>query len=142
VKRTTAHYTAEELVTKREAVKIDLKKSITDSLATSNILVTDIYITDFDFSKDFNAAVEAKVRAEQKALEEKNRLEQVKYAAAQRIATAEAEARAIKIQAEAVTQQGGKDYVQLKAVEKWDGHLPVQMIPNASVPFLNLTREK
>ena len=49
------------------------------------------------------------------------------------------EAEAIKIQAEAITQQGGRDYVNLKAVEKWDGKLPTQMIPNATMPFINLT---
>ena len=81
-----------------------------------------------------------KVTAEQKALEEKNRLKQVEYQAEQKVATARAEAEAIRIKAKAVTQQGGKDYVQLKAIEKWDGALPAQMIPGATVPFMNLTR--
>jgi uncharacterized membrane protein YqiK len=51
---------------------------------------------------------------------------------------ATAEAEAIKIQAEAIQQQGGASYVNLKAVEKWDGHLPAQMIPGGALPFLNL----
>ena len=51
-----------------------------------------------------------------------------------------AEAKAIQIKAQAVTQQGGKDYVQLQAIEKWDGKLPTQMVPGATVPFINLTR--
>jgi hypothetical protein len=56
------------------------------------------------------------------------------------VAQAEAEARAIKIQAEAITQQGGQDYVALKAIEKWNGILPTQMIPNATLPFINLSK--
>ena len=140
VKKTTAKYTAEQLITKREDVKADLKKEITANLLKNHILVDDIFITDFKFSTTFNAAIEAKVTAEQRALEAKNKLEQVKYEAEQVVAKAKADAESIRIQAQAVTQQGGKDYVQLQAIEKWDGKLPAQMIPNASVPFLDLTR--
>ena len=140
VKKTTAKYTAEQLITKREDVKSDLKTAITENLAKNNIVVDDIFITDFQFSSTFNAAIEAKVTAEQRALEAKNKLEQVKYEAEQKVAQAKAEAEAIRIKAQAITQQGGKDYVQLKAIEKWNGILPAQMIPNASVPFLDLTK--
>ncbi len=139
VKKTTAHYTAEELITKRELVKGDLKKSITEALLASRLIVTDVYMTDFDFSKEFNSAIEAKVKAEQDALKERNNLEAVKFRAQQQIASAEAAARAIKIQAEAITQQGGKDFVHLKAIEKWDGKLPQQMIPGGAVPFINVS---
>lgn len=83
-------------------------------------------------------AVESKQVSQQQALKAKNDLERIKLEAEQRVAQAEAEATAIKIQAEAITQQGGEDYVNLKAVEKWDGKLPTQMIPNASLPFINL----
>ena len=138
VKKITAQYTAEELVTKREEVKQDLKVALTENLGTNGIMVDDIFITDFDFSDQFNSSIEAKVTAEQKALEAQNKLEQVKFEAEQRVATAQAEAEAIRIQARAVTQQGGKDYVQLKAIEKWDGKLPQQFIPGMTVPFLNV----
>jgi len=140
VKKITAKYTAEQLITKREDVKADLKKAITENLVKNSIIVDDIFITDFKFSAKFNQAIEAKVTAEQRALESKNKLEQVKYEAEQKVAQATAEAKAIQIKAQAVTQQGGKDYVQLQAIEKWDGKLPTQMIPGATVPFLNLTR--
>jgi len=58
------------------------------------------------------------------------------------VATATADATAIAIQAKAVTSQGGKDYVQLKAIEKWDGHLPSQMVPGGAVPCIDLTKSK
>jgi regulator of protease activity HflC (stomatin/prohibitin superfamily) len=138
LKATTAKYTAEELITKREMVKTEYKRMLVDTLAKSHIRAKEIFITDFEFSKQFNAAIEAKVQAEQEALTEKNNLEKVKYKAQQRITEATAQATAIKIQAEAINKQGGKDYVQLKAIEKWDGKLPEQMIPGGAVPFLNL----
>ena len=140
VKKTTAKYTAEQLITKREDVKADLKMALVENLSKNNIIVDDIFITDFQFSDKFNQAVEAKVTAEQRALESKNKLEQVKFEAEQKIAKAKADAESIRIQAQAITQQGGKDYVQLQAIEKWDGKLPTQMIPNGTVPFLDLSK--
>ena len=138
VKAATAQYTAEELVTKRPLVRDNIKSDLVIRLSKEYINVTELSIVNFDFSQSFNQAIEAKVTAEQNALAAKNKLEQVKFEKDQRIAQAQGEAEAIRIQAQAITQQGGENYVQLKAVEKWNGVLPVQMIPNATVPFLNL----
>ena len=138
VKGATAKYTAEELITKREEVKGIIFQDLKARLATRNIIVTEVLITNFDFSPSFNAAVEAKVQAEQDALASKNKLEQTKYEAEQKIVTATAEAESIRIQAEAVTSQGGADYVKLKAIEKWKGDVPTHMIPGSVVPFIDL----
>ena len=140
VKAATAKYTAEEAITKRSEVKEAIKNLLTSRLAKEYIVVDEVSIKDFDFSKSFNDAIEAKVTAEQEALQAKNVLEKVKFQAEQRIAQATAEAEAIKIQAESISKQGGQSYVNLKAIEKWDGKLPVQMIPNATVPFLDLNK--
>ena len=43
----------------------------------------------------------------------------VKFEAEQRIAQARGEAEAIKIQAAAITQQGGQDYVNLQWIKAW-----------------------
>jgi regulator of protease activity HflC (stomatin/prohibitin superfamily) len=138
VKSATAKYTAEELITKRELVKEDIKTSLKIRLAQDYITVDELNIINFDFSSSFNTAIEAKVTAEQNAFAAKNKLEQVKYEAEQQITTAKAQAQTIKIQAEAINSQGGADYVALKAVEKWNGVLPVQMIPGSAVPFIDL----
>ena len=140
VKAATAKYTAEQLITKRSLVKEDILSSLKSILSPKDIAVSDVSITNFDFSPSFNQAIEAKVTAEQQALQSKNLLEQKKYEAEQIVVTATANAQSIKIQAEAITQQGGANYVQLKAIERWDGKLPVQMIPGATVPFVNLTK--
>lgn len=149
VKSATAKYTAEELITKRSEVKDAMKLSLAERLQKDFIMVDEVSIVNFDFSNSFNTSIEDKVKAEQDALTQKNKLEQVKYEAEQAIAqangvsqarviNAEAEAEAIKIQAAAITQQGGKDYVQLKTIEKWNGILPTQMIPGSAIPFINL----
>lgn len=140
VKAATAKYTAEELITKRELVKGDAQALLVARLAPSNIIIENLSIVNFDFSASFNAAIESKVTAEQEALKAKNNLEQVKFEAQQQIETAKAEAESIKIQAQAINAQGGADYVKLQAIAKWDGVLPAQMIPNATVPFIELNK--
>lgn len=124
VKAATAKFTAEELITERSSVAVDIKANLTNKLGKLWILVSDINIVEFRFSPEFDAAIESKVRAEQDALAQKNLLEKVKYEAQQTIEIAKAQAESIKIQAEAVTSQWGADYVKLKWIEKWDGKLP------------------
>ncbi len=98
-------------------------------------------ITNIEFSPSFTQSIEKKVTAEQDALAAKNRLEQIKYEGEQKVVSAKAEAEAIRIQSQAINSQGGADYVQLQAIQKWNGQLPVQMIPGSTVPFINLRNE-
>ena len=140
VKAATAKYTAEQLITQRPKVKEDIRMSLSSILSPKDINVSDVSITNFDFSPSFNQAIESNVTAEQQALQAKNLLEQKKYEAEQTVVTAKAQAEAIQIQAQAIAQQGGANYVQIEAIKKWDGKLPAQMIPGAAVPFLNLTK--
>lgn len=136
VKAATAQFTAEELITKRTLVKDQIVLSLQNRLSERSITVEDVSITDFDFSDSFNSAIEAKVTAEQNALAAKNKLAQVEYEAQQRITQAKAEAEAIKIQAEAIQAQGGKEYVDLQAINKWNGILP-QFTGSGGIPFIN-----
>ncbi len=141
VKSATAKHTAEELITQRQAVKDEITASLHSRLAESGFInVTQVSITDFDFSPSFNAAIEAKATAVQNAEAAKNNLEKVKFEQQAVVVEAQAKAEAIKIQASAVNSQGGADYVALQAINKWNGVLPVQMIPGSIVPFINLTK--
>ena len=97
-----------------------------------------VQITNFDFSRGFNEAIEDKQVAEQKALTAKNNLERIKVEADQKIAQARGEAEAIRIQADAIRAQGGKEYVNLKGIEKWDGRLPTYTGGNGPMPFLEI----
>jgi len=138
VKSVTARYTAEEMITKRASVSSDILSVLREKLTPRGIIAEDFNIVNFSFSESFDAAIELKVTAEQNALASKNKLEQTKYEAEQRVAQAKGEAEAIRIQSEAIQSQGGANYVQMKAIEKWDGKLPLQFIPNQTVPFVNL----
>ncbi|MCL2183435.1 MAG: prohibitin family protein [Chitinispirillia bacterium] len=140
VKAVSAQYTAEELLTQRAAVKNDIEESLIGQLQKYNIIVHKggIQILNFSFSKAFDSAIEEKQVAEQKALTATNKLEQIKIEAEQRLTQARAEAEAIKIQADAIRAQGGKEYINLKAIEKWNGQLPVYNGGNGPIPFLEI----
>jgi len=141
VKAIMAQYTAEELVTKREEVREAIADLISSKLSPQGIRTEAINIVNFQFSETFNEAIEAKVTAEQNALAAKNTLERVKYEAEQNVARANGEAKAIAIQAQAIQVQGGKAYIQLKALEKWDGKLP-QIVGSGAIPFINMSLQQ
>ena len=126
-KAVVAKYSAEQLITERSAVSKDIEENLNRRLEPYGVQIQLFNIVNFDFSKSFNDAIEAKVTAEQEALAEKNKLEKVKYESEQKIVSAEAQAKAIEIQAKAIQNQGGKEYVQLKWIEKWNWQLPTTM---------------
>jgi regulator of protease activity HflC (stomatin/prohibitin superfamily) len=140
IKAVTAKFTAEELITKRGQVSSEIKSLLSEKLQPRGIMSEDFNIVNFNFSKAFDDAIELKVTAEQNALAQKNKLEQIKYEAEQQIVSAKAQAETIKIQAEAINSQGGADYVQLQAIKQWNGVLPAQFVPGSSLPFINLNK--
>lgn len=140
VKAAIAKFTAQELVELRPKVKEEIKTQLLDRLSNRHITVEDFSIVNFDFSDSYEKAVEEKQVAQQLALKAENELKRIQVEAEQRVTQAKAEAEAIRIQAQAITQQGGRDYVQMKAIEKWDGKLPSQMIHGATVPFIDLSK--
>jgi len=139
-KATVAQFTAQELVEQRAKVKDETKNQLTQRLNNKFLVIDDFSIVNFDFSDIYEKAIEQKQVAQQDALKAENKLKQVQFEAEQIVATAKANAEAIRISSEAITQQGGKDYVQLQAIQKWDGKLPSSMIPNAVVPFIDLNK--
>lgn len=136
IKASTAKFTAEELITKREMVRDDIKAQLTARLKASNILVDEFNIVNFEFSKNFNDAIEAKVTAEQQALAAKNKLEQIKFEADQKIAEARGKAEAMTIESNAL--RSNPQILELRALEKWNGTLP--QVTGGAIPFINLPK--
>ena len=132
-KSVVAKYSAEQLITERSVVSKDIEDSLNKRLESYGIQIQLFNIVNFDFSKSFNDAIEAKVTAEQNALAEKNKLEKVKYESEQKVVAAEAQAKAIEIQAKAIQNQWGAEYVKLKWIEKWNGQLPTTMAGDADL---------
>ncbi len=157
IKAMTALYQAEELVTKRAEVKLQFELIIKERLATYQLEVLAVSITDFQFSEEFSKAVEAKVTAEQRALEAKNELEQIRYEAQQLVIQAEAQANATiaianaeaqkvtieaKAQAEAIQLiqaqiAQNQEYLQYLSILQWDGVLPY-FFGGGVIPFIEV----
>jgi len=136
VKATTAKYTAEELITKREIVKEDIKNNIYERLITRHIFVDEFNIVEFDFSAAFNEAIEAKVTAEQLKLKADRDLERIEVEAEQRIADARGKAESIRI--EAIALRENAQVVELRWIEKWNGNVPQYW--GQATPFIGLSK--
>ena len=125
-KATTAKFTASDLIGKREAVKVLAYNELKERLDKYNIVVDDLNIVNFDFSKVFNDAIEQKTVANQN-------LERAKIEAQTALTQAEGQANAQK----ELKDSGAlsTEYLQFLAVNKWNG-----VLPNATngVPFVNI----
>ena len=139
VKAVTARFTAVELITQREKVRSEIKGLLQQRLITYNIVVDDFSILNFSFSQQFTQAIEAKQTAEQLALKAQRDLERIKIEAEQKITSARAEAESLRLQKENVTPQLVRlrqIEASLKAIEKWDGHMP--KVTSGAVPFIDV----
>ena len=146
VKQVTANYNAEELITKRPQVKQDIEAEISARLADFNITTEIVSITDFQFSILFAQAIEAKVEAEQRALQAENDLKRIEVEARQfeaqaigiaqaNIAEAAGEAEAINIINQALANN--PFYLEWLKTQQWDGVLPL-VVGEGGTPFIQI----
>ena len=121
------------------------KSKLGQDLLAYNIAVDTISITEFQFSDEFVRAVEAKVAAQQRALQAQNELRRIEIEAQQAEARAVGEQQANIARAEGVRQanvlqsQGeaqaittideqlrqSPSYLEWLKSQKWNGHLPL-----------------
>lgn len=131
VKAVTAQYTAQELLSKRSEVGTKIRDGLVERLTPYYIKVSEVNIINFKYSNAYTNAIEAKVTAEQNALTAKNNLDAAQF-----------EAQSIRVRSEAANNEKYIDLQRLEvekaAIAKWNGQLPVQMIPGAALPFINL----
>jgi prohibitin 2 len=152
VKASVAKFNAEELITKRETAKDVIAQAIRSTLAANNIIVQNVFITDFQFSQSFADQIEQKVVALQKFLTEQNNLRTVQVIANQNVIQAEATARSNVAKAEGeaqainiITQQlrSSPEYLQWQAINRWNGQLPYALGGEGGgggIPFFQLPR--
>ncbi len=139
VKAVTAKYTAMEVITQREKVRSEIRDLLKQRLMIYNIIVDDFSIVNFKFSNQFSQAIEQKQTAEQLAFKAQRDLERIKIEAEQKVTQARAEAEALRLQKENVTPGLVKlrqIEASLKAIEKWDGHMP--KVAGNSIPFIDV----
>ena len=119
IKAVTAKFTAEQLITERQSVGDQIKTMLSSKINTYGLSVEVFNIVNFDFSEEFNAAVEAKQTAEQNALKAQQDLNRIKIEAQQKVESAKAEAESIKLIQE--TLETAPEYIEYIKWSKWDG---------------------
>lgn len=134
IKSIIAQYTAEGLITNRHQAKSMIYEDLKERLRPHFIEFIEVNFSHADFSPAFIKAVEDKQIAQQEAMAAKNTTERVREKAVQTKLEADAQAYAQQVQRQSVT----KELNDLKAIEKWDGHLPQVMSGN--IPFININK--
>jgi regulator of protease activity HflC (stomatin/prohibitin superfamily) len=135
MKSVSAQYTAEELITKRNEVGTKIKEQLVLKVESYGIVIEQFNIMNFDFSEEFNAAIEAKQVAEQNLIKTKTEQEQkivvANADAEQKQIAAEAEAKATRTKADAQAEANKKlsaslnaNVIEYEKITKWDGKLP------------------
>ena len=137
VKAEVGTWNADTMVANRDKVAGNILKSLQERMSVHNypVIISNFQMLNIDYSRQFEQAIEAKVIAEQSALEEANRTKQVEQQAAQKVVAAKAEAESMRIRANALAQN--PKLVSYEAVQKWDGHMP-QIMTGNSTPIIDL----
>lgn len=119
VRSIISQYTAEELVTKRSEIANAINDNLNQKLNGYGINVLSTAIKNFDFSAEYNAAIEKKAVAEQNVLTAQQELEKTKIDAEAKKVKAQGDADANMVLEKTLT----KDVLLQQFIEKWDGKL-------------------
>lgn len=125
-----------------ESVAADIRKKL-DPVGIRIVKLS--WMTDLRYPEQVRQSINAKIEATQRALLRENEVAQSKAEAEKvrvaaqgeadaRLTRARAEAEAIAIKAKALRDNPG--ILQLNAIDKWDGKLPVYMTDGAAMPFV------
>lgn len=148
-----------DIVGERPNISDSVKRKVKEWLAKYHLNLTEMALTNIDFSDQYDKAIEAKQVEEQKAAAKLYELKGVQTEAekvaaeakgradAQR-AMATAEADSLKIRGEAQAEYNQRVagslnplLIERMKLEKWDGKLPVYMFGNG-VPLISIEKDK
>lgn len=147
MKSVCAKYNAEQLITKRASVADEIRSELAEKVSDYGIEIEKFNIVNFEFSTEFNEAIEAKQVAEQNYLKTKTEQNQAivvaEAEAKKKVIAAEAEAKAIKAKADAqaaanktISESLNPSLIQYQTIEKWNGVLP--KVASSANPLISL----
>lgn len=134
VKAVISKYTAEELVTKRSEISLNINSVLNDRIKDYGINSVSTAINNFDFSQAYNEAIEKKAVAEQEVETAKNQQEKAKIEAETKTIQAEGEANANKKLEQSLTNE----ILIQQFLEKWNGQLPTNYAGEDILSIFNL----
>ena len=133
----------------------EVEVAVRDQVEEIGINIERVYwVGDLRLPPQVTAAINAKIQATQISMQRENEVKtaeaqaaievaQAKGTAEAKLTNARAEAESLRIQNEALKES--KDILELRRIEvsmvaagKWDGKLPTTMLPNSSVPFIEV----
>lgn len=134
IRMIVSRYTAPQIYSeKRQEAESVMVKEITDLLKDKHVILDRVLLRGVYFSAEYSKAIEDKVIAEQRVKQADYEVQEAGKRAEAKIAEARGLAEAQVLQKQSLTQE----YLQLEAIKKWDGKLPVTFA-GQTVPFLNL----
>ena len=135
LKSVVAQYNAEQLISQREKVSMEIREILGKRALEFDIILDDVSITDLQFSPDFARAIEEKQVAQQRAERAKfvvfKREEETKAA----VLRAEGEAEAAKLIADAISESG-PGLVAIRKIEAAQ-HIADTLKASPNVTFLS-----
>jgi regulator of protease activity HflC (stomatin/prohibitin superfamily) len=151
-------FNAATSITERERLAAEVQMAIQKAVI-GPIIVESVQIENIDFSNAYENSIEARMLAEVEVQKVRQNAEREKVQAEIAVIQAQAQADSklaqAKADAEAITLRGNAEADAIKAkgaalrdnaglialtqAEKWNGALPTTMIPNSTVPFMDMT---
>ncbi len=135
VKAVSAQFSAEELVSRRQNVSELMSEQLKLKVSSYGIEIREFNITSFDFTEEYNAAIEAKQVAEQQTKKAEEDLKRIKIEAAMKIESAQAEAEAYRLKSLEITPE----ILLMNYIEKWDGKLPTVSSGEGGTMMIDVT---
>lgn len=157
-KAAISKYTASEIIREREKVVSTIMDNMVAALEGFPITVNSPQLEDITLPPAYMESVQAKERAREDAIREKHNLERQRLESLRAVNTAEANAKAVRLAADAQAYQlittsraeaeasgvvnralaQSPHYIELVKAKAWDGKLPVTMLGSGANTLLSL----
>lgn len=132
----TVKYPSTELAPKREQIRQDVRAKLSDELAKYSIDVDDLLLENFAFSDQFEQAIEDKVKAQQDAITEFNKVQIETNKAEQAKQQGIAEANRLRETAQGQADANAKisasltpELIQFQLIQKLADNISVMLLP-------------
>lgn len=134
IRMVISRYTAPAIYSeRRQEAETVMQQELTKLLGEKHILLDKLLLRAVYFTPEYSQAIEAKVIAEQRVKQAEFEVKEASQRAQAKIQEAKGLAEAQTLQKQTLTQE----YLQLEALKKWDGKLPL-VVGSGATPFINL----
>lgn len=137
-------WTAAEVINSKETIAQNVLENLQKEVGKKTLInFINFEILNIDLDDEYERAVRQKVVAEQNAQKALNDTKRIQEEVRQKLFVAEGEAKAMKIKAEALSQNRAlieyeKVQVERERVHKWNGQMPTTMLGSQSEVLLNV----